>query len=242
MLKIEELYKSFGKSEILKGINLEVKKGETVALIGPSGTGKSTLLRCINYLEIPQKGIITLGDASVNAESAHKSQIKKIRSQSAMVFQNYNLFKNMTILENVMEPLVYVQKLSKAQAREEACGYLEQVGLSDKKEQYPSRISGGQQQRAAIARAMAVKPKIMLFDEPTSALDPELTGEVLSVIKKLAQNHSTMLIVTHEMNFAREAADRIVYMEDGYIIEQGVPEDILNHAKDERTRRFLGQS
>lgn len=239
MIKIGNLHKSFGNLEVLRGIDLEIKAGEVVAVIGPSGTGKSTLLRCANYLEHPNEGSITIGDVTVDAKTATKKQIRHLRENSAMVFQSYNLFKNMTVLDNILEPLVSVQKKPKAEATEIAQELLARVGLLDKQGEYPSRLSGGQQQRVGIARAMAVDPKIILFDEPTSALDPELVGEVLAVIKQLAENHSTMLIVTHEMRFAREAADRVLFMSDGVIIEQGTPTQIFDNPQNERTRKFL---
>lgn len=239
MIKISNLHKKFNNLEVLKGINLDINKGEVVAVIGPSGTGKSTLLRCINYLEVPEEGTITIEDLKVDAKKINKKEILELRKCTSMVFQSYNLFKNKTVIENVMEPIVMVQKKSKEEARKISEDLLNQVGLSDKKNEYPSRLSGGQQQRVGIARAMAVNPKIMLFDEPTSALDPELVGEVLEVIKSLAERHRTMLIVTHEMKFAREAADRIIFMDGGTIVEEGTPDEIFNNPKNERTKKFL---
>ena len=241
MIKIENLHKSFNELEVLKGVYLEVKRGEVVAVIGPSGTGKSTLLRCINYLEKPDKGIITIGDVTVDSANHTKKQVRDLRLKTAMVFQSYNLFKNMTVLQNVMEPLVTVKNVDKATAEKAALAMIEKVGLLDKKDQYPSKLSGGQQQRASIARAVVVDPDLMLFDEPTSALDPELVSEVLNVIKELAANHRTMLIVTHEMRFAREAADRIIFMDGGVIVEQGTPEEIFDHAQNPRTLKFLNK-
>jgi len=241
MIKIENLYKSFNELEVLKGVDLEVKRGEVVAVIGPSGTGKSTLLRCINYLEKPDKGIITIGDVTVDAADHTKKQVRDLRLKTAMVFQSYNLFKNMTVLQNVMEPLVTVKNVDKATAEKAALAMIEKVGLLDKKDQYPSKLSGGQQQRASIARAVVVDPDLMLFDEPTSALDPELVSEVLNVIKELAANHRTMLIVTHEMRFAREAADRIIFMDGGVIVEQGTPEEIFDNPQNPRTVKFLNK-
>lgn len=241
MIKIENLHKSFNELEVLKGVDLEVKRGEVVAVIGPSGTGKSTLLRCINYLEKPDKGIITIGDVTVDSANHTKKQVRDLRLKTAMVFQSYNLFKNMTVLQNVMEPLVTVKNVDKATAEKAALAMIEKVGLLDKKDQYPSKLSGGQQQRASIARAVVVDPDLMLFDEPTSALDPELVSEVLNVIKELAANHRTMLIVTHEMRFAREAADRVVFMDGGAIVEQGTPEEIFDHAQNPRTLKFLNK-
>ena len=239
MIKITNLHKKFDQLEVLRGIDLEIQKGEVVAVIGPSGTGKSTLLRCINYLEQPEQGTIASGEVSVDAQSSTPKEIKALRHQSAMVFQSYNLFKNMTVLDNVLQPLVTVQKMPRGKALEEARGYLKQVSLLDKENEYPSRLSGGQQQRVGIARAMAVKPQIILFDEPTAALDPSLVGEVLEVIRDLAKKHTTMLIVTHEMRFAREAADKVVFMADGQIVEQGPPEQIFGNPQNERTKNFL---
>ncbi|RKD22344.1 amino acid ABC transporter ATP-binding protein, PAAT family [Caminicella sporogenes DSM 14501] len=241
MIKIKNLYKSFNGLKVLKGINLEIKKGQVVAIIGPSGTGKSTLLRCINYLERPDKGEIEIDNLKINTETITKKQIHKLRKSTSMVFQNYNLFKNKTAIENIMEPLIVVKKINYLEAKNIALKILNLVGLLDKKDCYPSKLSGGQQQRIAIGRAMAVNPKIMLFDEPTSALDPELVREVLDVIKSLADKHMTMIIVTHEMGFAKEAADKIVFMDDGKIIEQGTPDEIFNNPKNLRTIKFLKQ-
>ncbi|NFI06929.1 amino acid ABC transporter ATP-binding protein [Clostridium botulinum] len=241
MIKISNLHKSFNGVEVLKGINLDIKKGEVVAVIGPSGTGKSTLLRCMNFLEKPEKGIIEIEDLKVDVEKATKQQIHELRLNTSMVFQSYNLFKNKTALENIMEPLVIVKKMGKDKAKERALNILKQVGLEDKKDYYPSKLSGGQQQRVGIGRAMAVDPKIMLFDEPTSALDPELVGEVLEVIKKLAEQDTTMIIVTHEMRFAESAADKVIFMDGGIIVEQGTPEEVFNNPKNERTIKFLNK-
>lgn len=239
MIQIRNLHKQFDGLEVLKGIDLDIEKGQVVVIIGPSGTGKSTLLRCMNYLEYPEEGSISIGDICVDAKTATPKQIKELRHQSAMVFQSYNLFKNMTVLDNILQPLVYVQKIPKQQALEEARGYLKQVSLLDKENEYPSHLSGGQQQRVGIARAMAVKPQIILFDEPTAALDPSLVGEVMEVIRDLARKHTTMLIVTHEMRFAREIADKVVFMSDGVIVEQGTPEEIFGNPKQEKTKAFL---
>lgn len=239
MISIQNIHKRFGDLEVLKGVSLEVQKGEVIAIIGPSGTGKSTLLRCINFLEKPEEGTITIGDLSVEAKTATKQQIQGLRQRTSMVFQSYNLFKHKTALENIMEPLVAVKNMSKAQAEPIARELIARVGLADKADQYPSKLSGGQQQRIGIARAMAVHPQLMLFDEPTSALDPELVGEVLKVIKDLAENHMTMLIVTHEMKFAQEVADRVIFMDGGVIVEEGAPSEIFTNPKNERTIRFL---
>jgi len=241
MINIKNLRKSFNNLDVLKGIDLSIKKGEVVVIIGPSGSGKSTFLRCINYLETPNEGLIEIGDVSVNASNPAKDGIKMLRKSTAMVFQNYNLFKNKTALENIMEPLVATKKMNKNEAIEKAEELLRVVGLYDKKTNYPSTLSGGQQQRIGIARAMAVNPEVILFDEPTSALDPELVGEVLNVIRDLAKKHMTMIIVTHEMAFAREVADRVIFMDKGDIIEEGSPEDIFTNPKEERTRKFLNQ-
>lgn len=239
MIKVNNLCKKFGKLEVLKGIDLEVKKGEVVVIIGPSGSGKSTFLRCLNFLEKPSSGIISVGNISIEAIKASKKDIYEIRKHSAMVFQGYNLFKNKTVLQNVTEALVVVQNIDKNKANVIGERLLEQVGLSDKKNVYPSTLSGGQQQRVSIARAMAINPDVILFDEPTSALDPELVFEVLSVIRNLAEQNMTMIIVTHEMSFAREVADRIIFMDDGKIVEQGDPKDIFENPKEERTKKFL---
>lgn len=241
MIEIKNLHKSFGSTEVLKGVDLKLKKGEVVAIIGPSGSGKSTLLRCINFLERPDKGEIIIGGIRVDAQSVTKANIAGLRKATAMVFQSYNLFKNKTAIENIMEPLVVVKKIPHKQAEEIALGILEQVGLAEKRDSYPSKLSGGQQQRVGIGRALAVNPEIILLDEPTSALDPELVGEVLDVIKGLAEKHMTMLIVTHEMRFARDAADRIIFMDDGKVIEEGPPADIFNKPQNIRTVKFLNQ-
>lgn len=239
MIKIENLHKSFGELEVLKGIDLEIDKGEIVAIIGSSGTGKSTLLRCMNYLETPDLGKITIGNITVEAPKASKKEIQELRKHSAMIFQNYNLFANKDVLHNVMEPLISAQKMKKDDAKKIALEYLEKVGMSDKLTQYPATLSGGQQQRVAIARSMATRPNVLLFDEPTSALDPEWVQEVLEVIRKLAKEHHTMLIVTHEMQFAKEVADRVIFMEAGKIVEDGTPKQVLENPKQERTREFL---
>lgn len=241
MIKIKNLRKRFGNLEVLKDIDLDVKKGEVVVVIGPLGSGKSTFLRCINYLESPEEGIIEIDHIVVNAAKPSKDGIHKLRKLTTMVFQSYNLFKNKTALENITEPLVFVQKIHRDQAVKKAEELLNTVGLIDKRDNYPSALSGGQQQRIGIARAMAVNPKVILFDEPTSALDPELVGDVLNAIRELDDKHMTMIIVTHEMAFAREVADRVVFMDGGLIVEQGTPEEIFKNAKEERTRKFLKQ-
>lgn len=239
MIKIQNLHKHFGKLEVLKGIDLEIKKGEVVAIIGSSGTGKSTLLRCMNYLETPDEGSITIGDITVTAGKTSKKEIHELRKHSAMIFQNYNLFSNKDVLHNVMEPLISAQGMKKDEAEKVAVEYLEKVGMKDKLKQYPITLSGGQQQRVAIARSMATRPNVLLFDEPTSALDPEWVQEVLEVIRNLAKEHHTMMIVTHEMQFAKEVADRVIFMDAGKIVEDGPARQVLENPKQERTREFL---
>ena len=240
MLKINNIYKSFGTLEVLKGIDLSVEEGEVIALIGPSGTGKSTLLRCINLIEMPEAGTIELDGFMIDVQTASRDDILKLRAKTSMVFQNYNLFKNKTVLQNVMLPFLIRKEMDKSQAEAEAIELLDKVGLSDKLNEFPSRLSGGQQQRVGIARAMAVKPKVMLFDEPTSSLDPELVGGILDIIKGLVVAHKqTMLIVTHEMHFAEQAADRVVFMDQGQIIEVGTPQDIFHNPQNERKRDGL---
>ena len=214
---------------------------KVLAVIGPSGTGKSTLLRCINYLEKPAEGMITIDDVLLDVKSAKKDDIYRLREQTAMVFQNYNLFKNKTALENIMEPMVSVQGMSKLLAKEKATEILESIGLLEKAEYYPAQLSGGQQQRIGIGRAMAVNPKVMLIDEPTSSLDPELVGEVLNLLYKLAKERTTMIIATHEMNFAKNIADWVIFLEDGKIIEEGYPEDFFERPKTERAKQFLNK-
>jgi len=241
MIKLTGIRKSFGKNEVLKGIDLTVEKGEVVAILGPSGSGKTTLLRCINYLEKPSDGEISIGDFSVQYRKPAKKQIHALRRKTAMVFQQYNLFRHKTALENVMEGLVVVQKVPKEEARKRSVELLEKVGLGDKLDAYPSQLSGGQQQRVGIARALALNPEAILFDEPTSALDPELVGEVLAVIRKIAKEGITMIIVTHEMGFAQDVANHVVFMEDGAVVEEGPPKVIFQAPKEERTRQFLAR-
>lgn len=239
MIKVKNLKKSYKNLEVLKDVNLEVKKGEVVVIIGPSGSGKSTFLRCLNYLETPDKGEIQVGDIKLNAENVSKKEINKLRKQSAMVFQHYNLFNNKTVLQNVTEALIVVDKMDKEKALKIALENLKKVGMLDKKDNYPSTLSGGQKQRVSIARAMAINPNVTLFDEPTSALDPELVSEVLAVIKELADEHKTMVIVTHEMSFARDVADRVIFMDGGVVVEEGTPNEIFKNPKNERTKQFL---
>ena len=239
MVKVQGVRKAFGENQVLKGIDLTVQDGEVVTILGPSGSGKTTLLRCVNFLEKPDEGIISVGGLSVDARHVTKAQKLAIRRKTAMVFQLYNLFKNKTALENVAEGLVVVQKISKSQALEKSREMLAQVGLMDKLDAYPSELSGGQQQRVGIARALALDPEVILFDEPTSALDPELVGEVLSVMRAIAQRGMTMIVVTHEMQFARDIASRVVFMDGGVVVEEGAPGDIFTAPKEERTRQFL---
>ena len=239
MLRIEHLNKSFADRNVLKDISLEVKTGEIVSIIGPSGTGKTTLLRCINFLERADSGRITIDEVSVDAAKASQKQIRALCLKSDMVFQSFNLFRNKTVLENVCEGLRVVKKIPEKEAREIARAQLEKVGMLDWENAYPSQISGGQQQRTAIARAVAMESSILLMDEPTSALDPELTGEILSTIRKIAKDGITMLIVTHEIDFARELCDKIVFMDDGRIVEEGTPREIFTNPKQERTRNFI---
>jgi len=236
ILRIENLSKSYGNSTILKDVNLTVNEGDTVVIIGPSGTGKSTLLRCINLLTKTNSGRIFLDDKEINAHGVDENDVRK---HIGMVFQDFLLFNHLTALENVMIGPLKVLKMDQAAAREKAFFELERVGLKDKAHLYPGQLSGGQKQRVGIARALAMDPRVMLFDEPTSALDPELIGEVLEVMRKLALEGMTMLVVTHEMGFAREVADKIVFMEHGVVAEEGAPDDLFFHPKHERTREFL---
>lgn len=238
MIKLLNLEKSFGKLKVLQGINMEIKPREVVCVIGPSGSGKSTLLRCLNLLEEPTAGDVVIEGVSLLKKSV---DINAIRRKVGMVFQHFNLFPHMNVLENITLGLINLRKMSKNQAEDFALKLLAKVGLTDKALVYPSKLSGGQQQRVAIARALAMEPHIMLFDEPTSALDPEMVGEVLQVMKSLALEGMTMIIVTHEMGFAREVADRVIFMDDGYIIEEGTPVEIFSNPKSERTKSFLSK-
>ena len=237
-VKVENLKKNFGSLEVLKDINMEVKEGEVVCLIGPSGSGKSTFLRCLNKLEEPTAGVIIVDDYDLMAKT---SDINKIRENIGMVFQQFNLFPHLSVLQNIMLAPVDRKRMTKEQAEEKAKKLLDRVGLLEKADVYPASLSGGQQQRVAIARALAMEPDIMLFDEPTSALDPEMGGEVLEVMKQLAAEGMTMVVVTHEMGFAREVADRVVFMDGGYIVEEGTPEEVFGNPQNKRTQDFLNK-
>ena len=239
MLEVIGLKKSFGDTEVLRNIDFKVEKGEVIAVIGPSGSGKTTLLRCISFLNSSDAGIIKLRDKEYSMAKATKFEIKEIRKSMGFVFQSFNLFRNMTALKNVMEGLVTSQKLEKEEAKKRALSMLEKVEMLEKADNYPDELSGGQRQRVAIARAIALNPEVILFDEPTSALDPELTVEVLDTMKKLADEGTTMVVVTHEMNFAKNVASRIVFMEDGIVVEEGPAKDFFENPKEERTKQFL---
>ena len=242
MIEIKNLSRTFGTQMVLNDVSLKIEKGKVVVVIGPSGTGKSTLLRCINLLERPEKGRIKLGDFEADYEKISKAEIQVLRSRTSMVFQNSNLYRNKTAIENIKLPLTAVKKMEDRKAEEIALGLLEKVGMLEKKDAYPETLSGGEKQRVGIARAMGVNPDIILFDEPTSALDPELVSEVLEVIQDLAKQHTTMLIVTHEMKFAKSVADEIVFMEGGKIVEQAPPEEFFGNPRTERTRRFISSN
>jgi L-cystine transport system ATP-binding protein len=240
MISIKGLHKSFGELEVLKGIDLEIEKGKVVVVIGPSGSGKTTFLRCLNVLELPTEGIVQLDQQTLDfSGNVAKKTITEFRSNTGMVFQSYNLFPHKTALENVIEGPVIVKRENKETAVKKASALLEKVGLGDKKNFYPFQLSGGQQQRVGIARALAMEPKVMLFDEPTSALDPELIGDVLNVMKDLAAEGMTMVVVTHEMRFAKEVADEVIFMDNGVIVERGAPSEVFDRPKEERTKRFL---
>lgn len=239
MIKIAHLKKSFGDVEVLKDINEEVNKGEVVVIIGPSGSGKSTLLRCLNLLEEPTSGDIIFEDTTITKVGQDK--LNQLREKMGMVFQSFNLFPHMTVVENLKIAPMKVKGLTVTEAEEKAKDLLAKVGLADKADAYPASLSGGQQQRVAIARALAMDPDVMLFDEPTSALDPEMVGEVLKVMKDLAESGMTMVVVTHEMGFAKEVSDRVLFMDAGYIVEQGTPTEVFEHPKNERTQDFLAK-
>ena len=236
MIEIKKLYKSYGDNEVLKGIDQTVSEAEVLCIVGPSGSGKSTMLRCINLLEVP-----TSGEVYIDGELVTSQNINEIRTKMGMVFQNFNLFPHMTVLENVTCAPINVKGVSKADAEAKAMELLTRVGLDNKANAYPRSLSGGQQQRVAIARALAMDPEIMLFDEPTSALDPEMVGEVLDVMKDLAKEGLAMIVVTHEMGFAKEVADKVIFMDEGVIVEQGTPEEVLVNPSEERTKNFLSK-
>jgi polar amino acid transport system ATP-binding protein len=242
VVNVENLYKRFGTLEVLKDVDFSVNRGEVVVVFGRSGSGKSTLLRCINFLEDPTSGSVEVG--GIRLEGGHRTRdkrerIRQLRIKAGMVFQQFNLFPHMTVLENVIEAPIRVKGVAPAEAKSKAMELLNSVGLADKAGEHPIRLSGGQQQRVAIARALAMEPEVMLFDEPTSALDPELIGDVLAVMRRLAEQHTTMIVVTHEMGFAREVAHRMCFFHEGRVLEEGSPDEMFNHTKNEETRRFL---
>ena len=239
MLEVKNIEKSFGDKKVLDGVSLKVNQGDVVVILGPSGSGKTTFLRSLNYLEKADSGQLILDEKSYDLSKISRKDVLEIRQKTAFVFQNYNLFANKTALENILEGLVIARKIPKAEALVIAEKALEKVGLSDKRDAYPSQLSGGQQQRIGIARAIAVKPDVILFDEPTSALDPELTGEVLKTMQQLAEDHMTMIVVTHEMAFAREVANKVIFMADGEIVEQGEPKEFFANPVQPRTKAFL---
>lgn len=239
MIELKNLHKSFGQTEVLKGVSLTVNKGDVISIIGPSGSGKTTLLRCLNFLEKSDDGELTFNDEKINLPSVSKKKILEIRKKCGFVFQNYNLFRNKTALQNITEGLVTARKVKKTDANKIALDLLKKVGLKGKENSFPHQLSGGQQQRVAIARSLAYKPEIIYFDEPTSALDPKLTFEVLDVIKSLAKEGMTMIIVTHEMNFAKNISTKVIFMEDGNIVEEGTSSEIFNSPKQMRTKEFL---
>ena len=239
MVEVKGIKKSFGGTEVLKGVDIKVEQGDVVAILGPSGSGKTTLLRCMNFLERAQAGQLVFDGQAYDLHKVTKKEIAAIRRKTAFVFQNYNLFLNKTALQNVTEGLVIARKMPKDQARQTAEQALEKVGLSDRMDYYPSQLSGGQQQRVAIARALAAQPEIIYFDEPTSALDPELTGEVLAVMRQLAEEGMTMLVVTHEMGFARNVSSQVVFMEDGLVVESAPSKEFFHSPRSQRTQEFL---
>ena len=239
VLEIKDIHKSFGSLNVLNGVNLSVHKGDVIAILGPSGSGKTTLLRCINFLETADQGTMVFDEKEYDLASMHKNDIRDIRKKTGFVFQNYNLFVNKTALQNVMLGLTSARKMDKKQAEKIGLEMLRKVGMEDRASHYPSQLSGGQQQRVAIARALATNPEIIYFDEPTSALDPELIGEVLNVMRELANEGMTMIVVTHEMSFAKEVSNHVIFMEGGKIIEQGISKEFFENPKQERTREFL---
>lgn len=241
MIKLENIHKRFGETDVLKGIDLSIEQGEIIVIIGSSGTGKSTLLRCVNFLEQADQGKITIDDVTVDSQKPTKAEVLALRRKTGFVFQNYALFAHMTARQNIAEGLITVRGWKKDQALARAQQILDDIGLSDKGDSYPAALSGGQQQRVGIGRAMALQPELLLFDEPTSALDPEWVGEVLALMKKLATQHQTMLVVTHEMQFAKEVADRVIFMANGHIVEQGSPQDIFDNPQDPKLKKFLNQ-
>lgn len=241
MLEIKDIHKKFGANEVLRGVSLKVEKGDVVVILGPSGSGKTTLLRCVDFLEKADQGEMIFDDIRTGLAHASKKTISRIRKKTAFVFQNYNLFNNKTALQNVTEGLIVARKVPKKEAEEIGKKALDKVGLSERYDYYPGQLSGGQQQRVGIARAIAVNPDIILFDEPTSALDPELIGEVLQVMKELAKEGTTMIVVTHEMKFAQDVAKKVIFMDGGKIVEEGKPQDIFSRPKEERTRQFLSR-
>lgn len=239
VLEIKDIHKSFGSLNVLNGVNLSVHKGDVIAILGPSGSGKTTLLRCINFLETADQGTMVFDEKEYDLASMHKNDIRDIRKKTGFVFQNYNLFANKTALQNVMLGLTSARKVDKKQTEKIGLEMLRKVGMEDRASHYPSQLSGGQQQRVAIARALATNPEIIYFDEPTSALDPELIGEVLNVMRELANEGMTMIVVTHEMSFAKEVSNHVIFMEGGKIIEQGTSKEFFENPKQERTREFL---
>lgn len=245
VVKASGIQKYFGDNHVLRGVDLELQQHETVMLVGRSGSGKSTFLRCLNFLEEPTAGTVRIGDIEVAADPlharsrGHREEIRKLRMRAGMLFQDFNLFPHMTVLQNCIEAPIRVRRKSRDEAIEIAEQFLAKVQLMDKRDEYPDRLSGGQKQRVAIARALSMEPQVLMFDEPTSALDPELIGEVLNVMEELAHEGATMIVVTHEMEFAREAADRVLYLDDGQVVEQGPPEQLLNSPQDPRTQQFL---
>ncbi|MFT8361997.1 MAG: amino acid ABC transporter ATP-binding protein [Sporolactobacillus sp.] len=241
MLQLKDIHKTLGTNKILKGINMNIRRGDIVIILGPSGSGKTTLLRCINFLEKADSGTVMIDNYLVDSEKCSKKEIRVLRKKTGMVFQLYNLFINKTILENVMEGLIHVKKMSKEDARQKSTAILKKVGLGDRLNNFPSQVSGGQQQRAGIARALVLNPEVILFDEPTSALDPELVGEVLKTIKSIAEDGITMIIVTHEIAFAKEIATHVIFMEGGIIVEEGTADKLFNHPEEERTKEFLSK-
>lgn len=241
MIEVKNLKKRYHNNIVLDGIDLKINKGDVVGIIGPSGTGKSTLLRCINQLEVPESGEITINDLTVDLSKKKQKDILKIRNNTGMVFQKFNLFERKTVLENVMEGLIIVQKKSKNEAIEIARSELKRVGMSAWENHYPKHLSGGQQQRVAIARALAMKPQLLLLDEPTSALDPELVGEVLGTIRTVAENGFTMLLVSHEMNFVRNVSNRVIFLDGGHIVDDGTPQEVFQNPKHQRTKDFFNK-